>query len=183
MCNANCFEWTARNFSEEEISGKRMLEVGSYDVNGSLRRILAGKASEYIGTDIEDGPGVDIVCPAQQLVERFGKESFDIVLSTGTLEHVEDWRGAVDNMKAICKRGGIILIIVPSKWAYHPYPGDYWRYRPVDIQRIFSDCVVTRLDEDPEGPSMLVYAKIRKPNVFVQDDLSKVEVPMAPREK
>ncbi len=35
MCSSECFKWTARNISQEEIEGKRVLEVGAYDVNGA----------------------------------------------------------------------------------------------------------------------------------------------------
>ncbi|MGC9069640.1 MAG: class I SAM-dependent methyltransferase, partial [Thermoprotei archaeon] len=63
---------------------------------------------EYIGVDIEPGKFVDVVLPAERLVEHFGPESFDVVISTETLEHVQDWRLVINNMKKVLKRGGYI---------------------------------------------------------------------------
>jgi len=168
----DCIRWGARNLSEEEVKGKRVIEVGSYDVNGSLRYVVELlKPTEYVGVDIVEGPGVDIICSVENLLQEFGKESFDIVLSTCTLEHIRDWKKAVSNIKNICKPNGIILIIVPSDWPFHVYPYDFWRYKKEDIQDIFSDCDILLLDEDLHTPS-LVYGKMRKPSEFTEKDLS-----------
>ena len=176
MCNMDCIKWTASNFSLAEISGRKVLEVGSYDVNGSLRYIIEMlEPYEYVGVDIIDGPGVDAVCPAQNLVKKFGEERFDVVISTCMLEHTKKWAEAVSNIKRVCKKDGIILLIVPSNWRYHGHPNDYWRYSKEDIKEIFSDCIIVTLEEDPQPPS-LVYAKIRKPIVFVERDLANYKV-------
>ena len=111
MCDINCIRWGAKNLTKDEIRGKTVIEVGSYDVNGSLRYIVELlEPAKYIGVDIVKGPGVDIICPAENLVERFGKESFDVVISTCTLEHVRNWKKAISNMKNICRPKGIFLV-------------------------------------------------------------------------
>ena len=38
--------------------------------------------------DIEPGRFVDLVLPAERLVEYFGRESFDVVIAMELLEHV-----------------------------------------------------------------------------------------------
>ena len=44
-------------FRTEKIS---IFELGSYDVNGSIRSIF-NNVSKYIGLDLIEGPGVDVV--------------------------------------------------------------------------------------------------------------------------
>jgi len=172
MCNAQCIIFGATILKKDEVEGKRVIEVGSSDVNGSLRPILESwNPAEYVGIDIEPGPGVDLICPADQLLEKFGQDSFDVVLSTCVLEHIKDWRGAISNMKKVCKPNGILLVIVPSDWPFHAFPHDYWRFAKEDIENIFSDSEILVLTKDKEKPS-LVYTKVRKPENFSERDLS-----------
>ncbi len=172
MCNAACLAWATANLQTEEVRNKRVLEVGAYDVNGSLRpAVEAMHPAEYIGADMRRGPGVDCVCRAEHLVDRFGPNRFDLVICLNTLEHIRAWQSAISNLKHICQPTGILLAVMPSQWGFHAYPGDYWRYTPTDIAHIFSDCQVLVLAEDPAPPA-LVYAKIQKPPAFVENDLA-----------
>ena len=172
MCNIDTYRWVARNVSRDEIVGKRIVEVGSYDVNGSLRDVLGLlQPAEYMGVDIVEGPGVDKICRAENLVETFGEQSFDVVVTSSSMEHIEDWRTALSNMKRVCKNGGMLLFIAPSDWPFHEYPGDFWRYGPEDIREIFSDFDVLLLEEDKDIPS-LVYAKLEKPESFSEADIA-----------
>ena len=188
MCDKNCIAFGIKNLTEEDVRGKRILEVGSYDVNGSLRGgITAHKPDQYIGVDIEDGPGVDLVCKSEDIVKEFGQESFDIVLSTCTLEHVVNCKRSISQIKNVCKPGGIIVLIVPSKWPAHNHPVDYWRFSLVDIQTLFADCEILKIEEKPSIHGVkigdLVYAKIRKPIEFKEKDISSYPLYHLPSEK
>jgi len=59
-----------RIFRIEEFKGKRVLEVRSKYIDGSVRPLIEKFASpeEYVGIDIELGKYVDIVLPAERLV-------------------------------------------------------------------------------------------------------------------
>ena len=182
MCDENCIIWGLENISVDEVISKRILEVGSLDVNGTLRYgIQRMKPLEYIGVDIVEGRGVDKICKCEDLVEIFSEESFDFILSTCMLEHVEDWKTCVSNIKRVCKRGGYILIIVPSMYPYHEYPHDYWRFSKSDMIRIFGDCEIIKLEHDYEIdenglPFSLVYLKCKKPKFFTETNLNGYEV-------
>ena len=171
MCNAYCISFGAINLKPEEVKGKRVIEVGSYDVNGSLRSLVESYyPAEYIGVDIAEGPGVDVISKAEDILERFGKESFDIVISTELLEHVLDWRKSIHNIKNICKPGGIILITTASYGCpYHGHPYDFWRYELEDMKHIFSDCLIEKLEK---SPSKGVFVKMKKAHNFVEKDLA-----------
>lgn len=162
--------FVAKHLLPEDVRDARILEVGSLDVNGSVRPIIERDAPrEYIGVDIAAGPGVNIVCDAQGLVDRFGAGSFDIVISTELLEHVRDWREAVHQMKMVCKDGGIILVTTRSRgFPYHGFPHDYWRFEIADMREIFADCAIAALEPDPQRGVML---KAVKESPFTEKDL------------
>lgn len=172
MCNANCVIFGVNNLTKEEVKGKKVIEAGSYDLNGSLRSIIKHwEPAEYIGVDIEEGSGVDIVCGVEDLIDKFGRESFDIVISTELFEHVKDWQAGISNLKNICKPEGIILITTRSHgFKYHSYPYDFWRYEIDDMKNIFSDFEILSLKKDRQDPG--VFIKAKKPYKFIEKDLS-----------
>ena len=175
MCDIDCIIFGVKNLLND-IKGKRVLEVGSEDINGSLRTVIeALTPKEYVGVDIRKGPGVDILCNVDSLVKTFGEEKFDVVIANELLEHVRDWKTAVSNIKRVCKGGGSILITTRSYgFKYHAFPYDFWRYEIEDIKRIFSDCEITSLERDTSAPGILL--KTKKPKKFYEADLNNYEL-------
>jgi len=176
MCNATGIIFGATALAPRDVEGKRVIEVGAYDVNGSLRPVLMRwKPAEYIGVDIVAGPGVDVICPAEALRDRFSEASFDVVLSTEMLEHVLDWRQTVNNLKSLCKPGGLLLITTRSIGiAYHGFPYDFWRFQLSDFEEIFSDFTIENLEEDKLAPG--VFLKARRPDDYQAKDLTDLAV-------
>jgi len=165
MCHMSVVEFFVDNIRIEEFNEKRVLEVGSKYVNGSVRPLIERFCSpaEYIGVDIEPGKYMDIVLPAERLVQYFGEGSFDVVISTELLEHVRDWRAVINNMKAVPRESGRIYITTRSKgFPFHAYPHDFWRYELSDMKQIFADFEILKLARDPEAPG--VFLKARKPS-------------------
>jgi len=157
MCSITVIEFFLENVKKEEFKNKMVLEVGSRYVNGSIRPLIENFCSpkEYIGIDIQPGIFVDIVLPVEKLVEYFGPESFDVVISTEVLEHVKDWRLAISNMKNVLKPGGYIYITTRSYgFPYHGHPYDFWRYETEDLKKIFSDFNIIKLIRDYEAPGV-----------------------------
>lgn len=113
----------------------RVLDVGSFDVNGALRSVLP----VTIGVDMREGPGVDQVCDVTQLIETFGAEAFDAVCSADALEHMEHWDASLVNMWGLLKPGGAFLITMANpKKGVHGYPHDYHRMEMEDFRRVFA---------------------------------------------
>jgi hypothetical protein len=110
-------EFFIENMQAEDFNQKRVLEVGSKYVNGSVRPIIEKFYSpkEYVGVDIEPGKYVEVVLPAEKIAEHFGPESFDVLITTEMLEHVKDWREIVNALKTVIKRGGILYLTTRSK--------------------------------------------------------------------
>lgn len=92
MCHVAVNEFFIESIKAEEFNEKRILEVGSKYINGSVRPLVENFFSpkEYIGVDIEPGKFVDLILPAEKLLRYFGSESFDAVVATELLEHVMD---------------------------------------------------------------------------------------------
>jgi SAM-dependent methyltransferase len=147
-----------------EICGKSVLEVGSQAIGGSIRPYIESLGTtQYIGVDLEAGPGVDEICDAAKLIDHFGYGQFDVVVSTEMMEHARDWRGAINNMRTVLRSEGIIVITTRSLgWPYHAYPDDYWRFELDDIRRIFSDFSILSLEPDNHGPGVFLKAQKRR---------------------
>lgn len=162
MCNTQCVEFARSSIRTEDVRGCRVLEVGSFDYNGSVRRIAeAFEPQEYLGVDIEPGPGVDEICAVESLVERYGANAFDLVICTEMLEHVADWRSAVWNLKSVVRPGGALILTTRSRGFYfHGYPGDYWRFEIEDMRLIFADMDVELLEsDDVTSPGVFIRAR------------------------
>lgn len=166
MCNPSCITFAESHLRTEDVEGKSVLEVGSLNVNGTVRDVVERlRPRSYVGVDISPGPGVDQVCDATELIQRFGREAFDLVISTELLEHIRDWPRVISNLKQVLKPGGIILLTTRSYgFGYHGYPYDFWRYEIADVEYLFSDFRIERLEEDPGEPG--VFLRARKPDAF-----------------
>jgi SAM-dependent methyltransferase len=164
VCHQSVLEWFRNlvNNNPDEFNDKRILEVGSRDVNGSVRPIIEELCSpkEYVGIDIEEGKFVDLVLPAEKAADYFGEETFDVVISTEMLEHVKDWRLVINNMKNVLRADGMIYITTRSfGFKFHEYPFDYWRYEEIDMKKIFSDFkIISVKNEGKTCPGVFVKA-------------------------
>lgn len=107
----------------------KILDVGSYDVNGSYQGLFKNPNWEYIGMDIEKGPNVDIV--AKEVYNWDLNEKFDVVVSGQCIEHVEDLKEWIMEFTKVIREEGLICIIGPNNgFGEHRYPVDCWRIFP-----------------------------------------------------
>jgi len=147
----------------ERVNGKRVLEVGSFNVNGSVRDFVTTLLpAAYVGVDITPQEGyVDHVMDACGLLDKFGPESWDVVISTEMLEHASDWESAVRNMKGVLRHGGIFLLTARGPgFPLHNHPSDHWRFTTDDVASMCSDFATLYLAEDHQDPGFL-YAGVK----------------------
>ncbi len=117
--------WWIPNLGRSDTKSPcRVLDVGSQDVNGTLRPFAFG--TSYIGVDLAPGPGVDIVIQPGRL--PFADHTFDLVVSTSCLEHDPMFWVTFAEMTRVMKRDGFLYVSVPANGPYHGYPGDCWRF-------------------------------------------------------
>lgn len=99
-----------QHLGEGYLDGKSILEIGSYDVTGSIRNYFKG--CQYIGVDLVDGPGVDITYDGRTL--SFDRDSFDLAISCEVFEHNPFWIDSFKQMISLVKPGGIIILTCAS---------------------------------------------------------------------
>lgn len=178
-------DFVARTLTREMVEGKRVLEVGSFDVNGSVRPyVMSLEPFEYLGVDAQPGKGVDKVADCENLAADLHDDTFDIVISTEMLEHVRDWRKAMIGLVDVVKPDGLLLITTRSPgFPYHPFPEDNWRYTRDQMWAILTtlQMVVLAIEDDPEPGVFALAFKPRGraqhvPDVLQSLDVDRVEV-------
>ena len=90
----------------DSLPGKCVLEIGSYDVNGSAR-VLFPPDTDYVGIDRLAGPGVNWQIDARWFD---GHGGFDIVITTETLEHEANPQKIIDCAWRSLRPGGLLII-------------------------------------------------------------------------
>lgn len=118
-------------FCEKYISKNqrvRILDVGSYDINGSVRNLFSGSNIEYIGMDVTKGPNVDYVPKDPYNWTELSDDSFDYVISLNAFEHIEFPWVTIKQIQKKLKTGGITCIIAPNSTNEHKFPVDCYRY-------------------------------------------------------
>ena len=115
-------------------SGKRVLDVGC---GVKPYYPFFASASEYVGVDVQDNPHADVAGAVEALPVPDG--SFDIVLCTQVLEHVDDPAVAVRELHRVTGPGGRVLASTHGVMLYHPNPQDYWRWTHTGLEKLFRD--------------------------------------------
>lgn len=134
------FEVMTRFLSQiapDQRPGWSVLDVGSYDVNGTFRDSVIQAGATYTGIDIEGGPNVDMV--VERYAYPFPDGAFDVVISGSTMEHVPHlWRW-IPELARVLKPGGWLALYTHQAFPYHPFPVDCWRILPTGMAALLED--------------------------------------------
>lgn len=98
-----------RRFPDRFVN-KRVLEIGSLDINGTIRTLFNDCA--YTGLDVGEGPGVDVVCQGQEYDAP--ASSYDVVICCEVMEHNPYWKETLANMFRLCAPGGLVIMTCAS---------------------------------------------------------------------
>lgn len=90
-----------------------VLEVGSLDINGSVRPLF--KSLQYVGVDLGEGPGVDLVWSGDELEKVFAPQVFETSISTECFEHNRGWIKTLQNMLVMSKKYVIFTCAAPGR--------------------------------------------------------------------
>ena len=120
-------------FRDQFLAEKRdqdllIVDLGSYDVNGSYRPLFEHPSWRYLGLDINLGENVDIVLKDPYNWQAISSNSIDVMISGQAFEHIEFfWLTALE-LSRVLKPGGLCCLIAPSSGPEHRYPVDCWRF-------------------------------------------------------
>lgn len=106
-----------------------ILDIGSYDVNGSYKSLLSQPKWHYTGIDLSAGPNVDLVLTSPYRIPLPDGHA-DLIVSGQAFEHIEYFWLTWMEMVRVLKPNGQIFLLAPSRGPEHGYPVDCWRYYP-----------------------------------------------------
>ena len=127
-----------QSFSHFNNSEIKVLDVGSFDVNGNIRDLIESSNYQYTGLDIVDGPNVDVVAPSEYSFP-FPDNYFDLVASSYCMEHVKNLQKWINECVRVLKHKGMIAIITHHNYKFHPHPVDCWRMMPDGFKYLFDE--------------------------------------------
>jgi SAM-dependent methyltransferase len=103
-----------------------LLDIGCG--NKPYESLFQGIIDKYTGCDIVQSSlnKADLICPANNIPIK--DNSFDTVISTQTIEHVDDHQGLVSEAYRLLKPDGYFILSGPMYWPLHEEPYDYFRF-------------------------------------------------------
>lgn len=122
-------KWFVENYASKHKSEvAKVLDVGSYDVNGSYKEYFNADKFEYVGLDMAEGPNVDIALDNPYDWKEIASDSYDIVISGQAFEHIEFFWLTMAEMTRVLRKDGLMCIIAPNGFDEHRYPVDCYRF-------------------------------------------------------
>lgn len=116
-----------------------VLEIGSKNYGNTQDFRSYFKAARYVGVDLEEGAGVDLVHDISTGLGPLPTAAFDVALCLSVLEHVQRPWLAAEFISATIASDGLLYISIPWVQRFHAYPDDYWRMSPSAIKTLFPD--------------------------------------------
>jgi SAM-dependent methyltransferase len=87
------------------FKNQKVLGIGTFNVCGSEDSFF--EDCDYAGLDLGPGPGVDIVCPAQD--HDAPDNTYDVIISCECFEHNPFYKETIQNSVRMLKSGGMFL--------------------------------------------------------------------------
>lgn len=130
---AHLIEGSIVNVSGWKDQDKEGMKYKDYFKNSKSYTItnFKAKARGFQGKEGEIFLDLEKELP-QDLVERF-----DTVFNHTTLEHIYEFRKAFENLCKMSK--DLVIIVVPFLQEMHGDYGDYWRFTPSSIEKLFNE--------------------------------------------
>lgn len=128
--------WERRQEISRYVHGI-LLDIGSRDK--SYENMIKPYVTQHLGLDqpntCHDKSKIDLFETAYNI--PINDESFDTILCTAVLEHLEEPDKAIEEANRVLKRSGYALYTVPLFWHLHEEPRDFYRYTKYGLMYLF----------------------------------------------
>jgi len=94
--------------------------------------------AQYDGNDIEPGPLVKYVAPAEAL-DEIEDAAYDLVLCTQVLHLIRHPERALAEFARVLADGGYVFLTTSGVYPFHRDPNDYWRWTQQGLPALFED--------------------------------------------
>lgn len=152
------FVGSAVSLMDLDHPDNRVLEIGSYNVNGTARDLFT-QVGWYHGIDIEAGPGVDEVLSSHEIRNAHPEwwDLWDVILCLEMLEHDADPFRTMANIAWALRPGGHAIITARGNGFGFHNPPDRWRFLPEGFDALFEHAGLKRvaLTDDWQAPGLL----------------------------
>jgi SAM-dependent methyltransferase len=124
----------------------KVLSVGASGEYGAhLDRVAKRVGFKVTSSDIDADRSPDVVDDI--CASKLPDNSFDVVVMSSVLEHVQYPFEAAREIDRVLKPGGYALLIVPFLFPIHGRPHDYFRFTSFGLRHLFSHMQVDVLEE------------------------------------
>ena len=117
----------------------KLLDAGSTGVNPEWRKTIEDKGFKYRAIDIRKSPNAILgdICAM-----TFEDRSFEAVICSDVLEHIEDWKKAISEIYRVLKPNGLLYLHLPIYYGLKKTKGiepdkfgHIWLFNHQDIEQ------------------------------------------------
>ncbi|BAZ09912.1 hypothetical protein NIES4071_17260 [Calothrix sp. NIES-4071] len=124
----------------------RVLDIGSGESRG-YEGLFKPYIDEYLCLDRQQKDTIDICADCCSLPVE--DNSFDVVISTQVLEHLESPTLMLKESYRVLKPKGLLIMTVPMVWGLHEEPYDFFRYTEYGINHLLETSGYTDISIKP----------------------------------
>jgi SAM-dependent methyltransferase len=150
-----------RRFADGLEPNARVLDIGAGDA--PYRELFAGR--DYVTVDWANSPHegasqTDIAASIDDLPLEDG--SFDAVLSTQVLEHVQAPVDVLREAYRVLRAGGALLVTVPFVWEEHERPFDFQRFSSSGVVHVLASAGFVDISVRPRNDYFTTLAQLMR---------------------